>query len=281
VKIGLMIFPTATTMQPGELARQAEARGYESLWFPEHSHIPTSRRSPWGGGPGPLPEWYHAMYEQFTALAAAAEASSDIVLGTSITIVPQRDPIWLAKQVASIDHLSSGRFVFGVGYGWNREEYEDHGAPFRERRSRLRDCVLAMKAIWAEDAPAYQGEYVSFPSMWAKPAPVQRPHPPIVMGAEAGPRTAAHIAEFCDGWMPSGGPGLQQILDRGFEHIDKALVAAGRDRSELEVSIFAVKPERRVFDKLESMGVHRVLIWLPQGPRDEVLGALDLYLTLL
>jgi probable F420-dependent oxidoreductase len=221
------------------------------------------------------------MYELFSALTAAAATTERIPLGSSICIVPQRDPIWLAKQVATIDQLSGGRFQFGVGYGWNREEFEDHGGDFRDRRARLHENIMAMTAIWTQDEPSFGGANVRFPSMWSAPKPVQHPHPPIVMGAEAGPRTAAHIAELCAGWMPVGGPQLGAVLRRGFDELKRAFDDRQRALDTLEVSVFAIKPDRGVFDKVEAMGVHRCLIWLPQGPRDEVLAALDRYGALL
>ena len=276
-----MIFPTATTIAPGELGREAEERGFESLWFPEHSHIPASRLTPWGGGPGPLPDCYWSMYELFSALAAVAATTRRLTLGTSVCVVPQRDPILLAKQVTTLDHLSGGRFQFGVGYGWNREELEDHGISFADRRERTHEYLAALREIWGAQEAEFHGRYISFDPMWSQPKPLQSPHPPFVMGAEAGPRTAAYIAEHCHGWMPVGSPHLKAILKSGFEHLKAAFDARGRDLSTLEVSIFAAKASSATFDKLEALGVHRCLIWLPQGPRDDVLRALDAYGALL
>ena len=152
MKLGVSIFPTDRTIDPASLARAAEERGFESLWFPEHSHIPASRKTPWGGAAGapPLPEMYWRTHDQFVALMAAAAATTSLKVGSGITLVPQRDPIWLAKQVASVDTLSGGRLLFGIGYGWNKEELAHHGVRYTERRALLREKVLMMKELWTK-----------------------------------------------------------------------------------------------------------------------------------
>ena len=205
--IGVAIFPTDQTIDPVELARESEARGFESLWFPEHSHIPTSRETPWGGREGapPLPEFYWRTHDPFVALAACAAVTSTIKLATGICLVAQRDPIYTAKEVASLDRLSGGRFLFGVGYGWNKEEMAHHGTAYGERRAILRESVLAMKELWTHDEASFDGDHVRFSSSWAWPKPHQAGGPPVILGGDAGPRTAADIVEFCDGWMPIGG----------------------------------------------------------------------------
>lgn len=278
--IGLLIFPTDTTIDPVELGREAEARGFESLWFPEHSHIPASRDTPWGGRAGapPLPEFYWRTHDQFVALAAVAGATERIRLGTGICLVAQRDPIWLAKEVASLDRISGGRFVFGIGYGWNREELAHHGVAYSERRDRLRESVLAMKQLWTEDEAEFHGQHVDFAPSWAWPKPVQRPHPPVILGGSAGPRTAAHIAEFCDGWMPIGG---RYPLDDGLAEIRTACDAQGRDPGSIHLGVFGAKPDREALDGLAERGVQRAVLGLPQGDRDEVLATLDRYAGLL
>lgn len=278
--IGVMIFPTDTTMEPVEIGREAEARGFESLWFPEHSHIPTSRATPWGGREGapPLPEFYWRTYDQFVALAAVAATTERIRLGTGICLVAQRDPIWLAKQVASLDRISGGRFLFGIGYGWNKEELAHHGVRYGDRRDRLRESILAMRQLWTDDEAEFQGEHVSFSSSWAWPKPTQAPHPPVILGGAAGPRTAAHIAEFCDGWMPIGG---RHALDTGLAEIAKACEARGRDPQSVRLGVFGAKPEAAALESLADKGVERAVLGLPQGGRDEVLAALDRYAALL
>ncbi len=277
--LGLMIFPTDQTIDPVELGRATEELGYDSLWFPEHSHIPTSRESPWGGRAGapPLPEHYWRTHDQFVALGAVAAVTERIKLGTGITLLAQRDPIWTAKQAASVDRISNGRLIFGVGYGWNAEEMEHHGMAFATRRARLREHVLAMKQLWSEDEASFDGEHISFSSSWSWPKPVQQPNPPIVLGGGAGPKTAAHIAEFCDGWMPLGG---RHSLD-GWAEIEKACHAIDRDPATVELSVFAAPTEPEGLDALAERGVRRALFALPQGSRDEVLAAAEKWAALL
>jgi probable F420-dependent oxidoreductase len=274
MELGLMIFPTDQTIDPVELGRAAEDLGFDSLWFPEHSHIPTSRETPWGGREGApdLPDFYWRTYDQFVALGAVAATTERIKLGTGICLIAQRDPIWTAKEVASVDRLSGGRFQFGIGYGWNVEEMEDHGRPFKSRRARLRENVLAMKELWTRDEAAYQGDQVSLSPSWAWPKPTQRPHPPVIMGGAAGPKTAAHIAEFCDGWMPIGG---RYALDQGWAEVVKACEAIDRDPATVRLSVFGAQPEPEKLDGLEGKGVVEAVLGLPQGPRDEVLAHLE------
>jgi probable F420-dependent oxidoreductase len=271
--LGLAIFPTDQTIDPIELATTAEQMGFESLWFPEHSHIPTSRVTPWGGREGapPLPDFYWRTLDQFVALGAVAAVTDNIKLGTGITLVAQRDPIWTAKQVASVDRISNGRMLFGIGYGWNVEEMEHHNLPYKNRRARLREDVLAMKQLWTEDEASFAGEHVNFSSSWAWPKPTQTPHPPVIMGGAAGPKTAAHIAEFCDGWMPIGGRhGLE-----AWSEVEKACHAIDRDPATIELGVFGAKPAADALDDLEARGVKRAVFMLPQGPRDEVMAALE------
>ena len=205
--LGVLIFPTDTTLQPVELARAVEERGFESLWFPEHSHIPVSRVTPWGGRAGapPLPEHYSRSHDQFVALAAAAAVTTTLKLATGITLVAQRDPLWLAKEVASLDVISGGRVLFGIGYGWNKEEMANHGLRYTDRRAIVRENVLAMKELWTKDEAEFHGEFVDFEPSWSWPKPVQQPHPPVILGGDAGPKTMRDIVEFCDGWMPIAG----------------------------------------------------------------------------
>src|SRR5512141_1104143 len=179
MRLGVMMFPTDLGIQPIELAREAEARGFDSLWFPEHSHIPVSRRTPWGGIKGalPLPEEYWRTHDQFVALSAAAAVTTTLRLATGITLVAQRDPLWLAKEVASLDMISGGRLLFGIGYGWNHEEMASHGVDIGHRRAVVREKVLACKALWANEVAEYHGQYVDFEPSWAWPKPVQKPHP--------------------------------------------------------------------------------------------------------
>jgi probable F420-dependent oxidoreductase len=279
VKIGVMMFPTDKSIQPIDLATTVEERGFESLWFPEHSHIPTSRETPWGGREGapPLPEEYWRTYDQFVALGAAAAATSTLKLGTGICLVAQRDPIWLAKQVASVDALSGGRFLFGIGYGWNKEEMAHHGTKYTERRARLRECILAMKQLWTEDEAEFHGDYVDFSSSWAWPKPAQSPHPPVILGGAAGPKTISDIAEFCDGWMPIGG---RHDVTSKFDDIRKAAVEAGRDPDAIEFGLFGAQADVEKLDALAEAGVARAVLGLPPAPDDTVLPILDGYASI-
>jgi probable F420-dependent oxidoreductase len=274
MELGLVIFPSDQTIGAIELGSEVEDRGFESLWFPEHSHIPTSRATPWGGREGapPLPDYYWRTFDQFVGLAAVAATTTTLKIGTGITLAAQRDPIWLAKEVASLDAISNGRFLFGVGYGWNKEEVAHHGVKYSERRAILRENVLAMKELWTEDEASFSGEHVSFESSWAWPKPTQDPHPPVILGGNAGPKTAAHIAEFCDGWMPIGG---RHGLDAGWAQVRKACEAIDRDPETIEVGVFGASGDQAELAQLETQGVKRVVFFLPQGPRDEVLEKLD------
>ncbi len=276
-----MIFPTDKSMQPVPLAKAAEERGFESLWFPEHSHIPTSRETPWGGmkNAPPLPEEYWRTIDQFVALAACAAVTERIKLGTGITLVAQRDPIWLAKEVASVDHISSGRLLFGVGYGWCKEEMRNHGLDYKKRRDLLREHCLLMKEIWTHDEAAYAGDSVKFEESWAWPKPTQSPHPPIIMGGAAGPKTLSHIVEFCDGWMPIGG---MHDISGGLEALKVACKEAGRDISTIEIgAFFGAGGGADAIKSLEDQGVTRVVLGLPPKPEADVMPVLDEYAKLL
>lgn len=271
--IGVEIFPTDQTIGAIELAREVEARGFESLWFPEHSHIPTRRTTPWGGREGapPLPEFYWRTFDPFVALGACAAVTTTLKLATGICLVAQRDPIHTAKEVASVDALSNGRFLFGVGYGWNKEEMAQHGTAYGERRAILRENLLAMKALWTDDEASFTGEHVQIEPSWAWPKPTQQPHPPIIMGGDAGPKTAADIAEFCDGWMPIGG---RHALDKWTE-VRSACERIGRDPATIELGVFGARADVATLTDLASKGVRRAVLGLPQNSRDEVLAALD------
>jgi probable F420-dependent oxidoreductase len=279
--IGVMIFPTDKSIQPIPLAKAAEERGFESLWFPEHSHIPTSRETPWGGmkNAPPLPEEYWRTIDQFCALSACAAVTERIKLGTGICLVSQRDPIWLAKEVASVDHISNGRLLFGVGYGWCKEEMRNHGLDYKERRDLLRDHCLLMKEIWTKDEAAYAGGGVKFEESWAWPKPAQSPHPPIIMGGAAGPKTLSHIVEFCDGWMPIGG---MHDIAGGLEMLKVACKEADRDISTIEIgAFFGAGGGADAIKSMEDLGVSRVVLGLPPKPEGDVMPMLDEYAKLL
>lgn len=271
--IGVMIFPTDQTIQPVELGRAAEDLGFESLWFPEHSHIPVSRRSPWGGREGapPLPEHYWRTHEQFVALGAVAAVTSTLRLGTGITLVAQRDPIWTAKQVATLDHLSDGRVLFGIGYGWNKEEMAHHGIGYTDRRAILRENVLTMKALWTQEEASFSGEHMMLEPSWAWPKPIQKPHPPIILGGAAGPRTIGDVVEFCDGWMPIGN--RHDLLGK-IGPIGTAAEEAGRDPGSIEIGVFGGPADPAELERFAEAGVRRAVYPLPQADPEVVLDEL-------
>ena len=273
---GVVMFPTDYAIRPDDLARAVEQRGFESLWVPEHTHIPASRKSPWPGGPN-LPKEYWHSYDPFVALAMAAAVTTKIKLGTGICLVIERDPIVMAKEVASLDHLSKGRVLFGIGGGWNAEEMEDHGTPFKSRWKILRERILAMKELWTKEEAEFHGQYVSFDRSWAHPKPAQKPHPPILMGGD-GQTTFDRVIEFCDGWMPIAGRGVTDLPDKTRE-LQRRAKDAGR--KPIPVTGFMPKPERAVLDNLEAAGVERVVLGLPSDGAEKVLPILDGYVKLM
>jgi probable F420-dependent oxidoreductase len=277
---GVLIFPTAYSVSPPDLARAAEARGFESLFFPEHTHIPASRKSPWPGG-AELPRQYWHAHDPYVGLATAAAVTSTIKLGTGITLITEHDPIVLAKQVASLDQLSGGRVLLGVGAGWNAEEMANHGVPFDTRWRVLRERVLAMRAIWSTEEAEYHGEFVDFDPIWSHPKPVQVGGPKVLLGASsrwAYPR----IAEYCDGWFPihqdPARASAQGELDyaAGIEQTRQAWSAAARE-GEPDFSIFGMGPDRDRAEALIEMGFNRVIFGLPSEDADTVMPLLDRY----
>ena len=273
---GVVMFATEYAIAPDELARALEERGFESVWFPEHTHIPASRRSPWPGGAN-LPREYWSSYDPFVALMAAGAATKRLKLGTGICLVIERDPITLAKEVASLDHLSGGRFLFGIGGGWNAEEMEDHGTAFKTRFRRLREQILAMKEIWTKDEAEYHGQFVNFDRMWSFPKPAQRPHPPILMGGD-GPTTFDRVLEYADAWMPVVGRMGSAFSDK-MATLQRRAKEVGR--GPIPVSAFMVKPDRAVLDPLQAAGVERAIFGVPSETSDKVLPLLDAYAKLI
>ena len=273
VKLGVTMFMTDQAIGPIELAREVEARGFHSLYIPEHTHIPTSRKTPAPTGDPVLPEEYKRTLDPFVALSAAAAVTRRITIGTGICLVAQRDPIVTAKAVATLDVISSGRFVFGIGFGWNVEEMADHGVDVRRRRARVREHVLAMQALWANDRASFAGEFVRFEESWSWPKPAQKPRPPILIGGAAGPTLFAHIAEYADGWIPIGGAGIRAVLP----DLHRAMEAAGRDPAAVRVVPFGTVPDPGKLEYYESLGVTEVVLRVPSAPRDQVLPVLDAY----
>lgn len=272
MKYGVFIFPTDTSIRPDQLAKEVEARGFESLWFPEHSHIPTSRKTPWGGQKDapPLPEQYWHTHDQFVSLTYAASVTTTLRLGTGITLMAQRDPIWTAKEVASLDNLSGGRVIFGVGYGWNKEEMASHGVAYAERRALMREKILLMRALWTEPEAFFEGEQLSLEPSWAWPKPMQQPHPPIVMGAAPGPKTIRDIVEYCDGWIPLA---TRHDIAGQVEKVRAAVAESGRDPERFEVTAYSVKTHQ--VDHLSEAGVDRAVFSLPPLGPEVVIPKLD------
>lgn len=279
MRLGLVIFPTDRGIQPVELGREAEARGFDALWFPEHSHIPVSRRTPWGGREGapPLPEEYWRTHDQFIALAAVAAVTEHLRLGTGITLVAQRDPLWLAKEVASLDVISGGRVMFGVGYGWNHEEMASHGVDVTRRRALVREKILACKALWTEDEASFDGEFVRFEKSWAWPKPIQQPHPPIVIGASPTPLHFRHIVEYGDAWMPIEG---RFEIETSWLELQRMAAEAGRDPSTLQLGVFGPRPDADHLAHLRNIGASFVALGLPPLDRDAALATMDRYASL-
>ena len=277
MQFGLSYFPTDYSITPVALARAAEERGFESLWVAEHSHIPVSRRSPWPGG-GELPQKYYDVMDPFVALASAASVTSRLNLGTGICLVIQRDPIQLAKEVASLDQLSQGRFLFGIGGGWNAEEMEDHGTEFRTRFRRMREQIAAMKAIWTQERAEFHGEFVSFDPMIARPKPHRKPHPPVIVGGGF-PHAARRAIEYGDGWMPLGGRDLDvaALLPR----FRQMAAEAGRDPEAVPVTVYGVGPDPDALRRYADAGAARVVLSVPSAGEDEVLPLLDRYAAMM
>ena len=271
MRIGLAIQATDRSMSPVELAREAEERGFYSLYLPEHTHIPTSRRTPPPTGEEKLSEEYLRSLDPYIALAAAAAVTSRIRLGSGIGLVAQHDPITLAKELATLDWLSGGRLVLGIGYGWNLEEMENHGIDVKRRRARVRETMLAMQALWSQEVASFDGEFVRFEASWQWPKPVQQPRPRVLIGGGPGPRLFAHVAEYADGWMPIGGAGVEEALP----DLRRALEDRGRDPDALHVVPMGVLPQRGKLDHYASIGVTEVVLRLPSESRDVVLPRLD------
>ena len=275
MKFGVTMFLTDYSIGPAELARAVEERGLESLFFPEHTHIPTSRRTPRPGG-GELPPEYSHTLDPFVALGAAATVTESLLIGTGICLVIERDPITLAKEVASLDFISGGRVLFGIGGGWNQEEMENHSTNPAQRWRLLRERVLAMKAIWTQDEAEFHGRFVNFDPIWSWPKPAQKPHPPILVGGD-GPHTLQRVVEYGDGWMPIPGRSPKPLPNRIAE-LNRLAAEAGRGR--IPVSVFGASPRPHVVQHYAEVGVERCIFWLPSASREEVLPLLDDYAEL-
>ena len=275
MKYGVFQFSTDYAIRIDELAREVEARPFESMFVPEHTHIPVSRRSAFPGG-GDLPREYWHTLDPFVALGVAAAATTRLKLGTGICLVIERDPIVLAKEVATLDHVSRGRVLFGIGGGWNAEEMENHGTDFGNRWKILRERIAAMQAIWTMEEAEYHGKFVSFDKLWSYPKPVQKPHPPILMGG-SGPHARQRAVDLDGQWMPVVG---RDALETDIADLRARAERAGRDPATVGVTLFGARADEAKLAGWRALGVERVVFWLPAARRDAVLPLLDRYAAL-
>ena len=273
MKIGGVMFFTEYSMMPAALGVAMEERGFESLWVPEHSHIPLSRLSPYPSG-GPLMRPYYDIMDPFLVLNSAAAATRRLKIGTGVCLIAQRDPIQTAKLVSSIDQLSGGRFLFGVGNGWNQDEIENHGTVFATRHKLARERIEAMKAIWTHDDAEYHGEFVNFGPMNQWPKPVQKPYPPVIVGG-AFPYAARRAIRYGDGWIPRADKleheGVGVLIDR----FRLMATEAGRDPASLPITIFRVPDDIKQLRYCQEIGVDRVVFSIPAEKQDHILPILD------
>jgi probable F420-dependent oxidoreductase len=267
MRIGVAVFPADFAADPATVARLVEERGFESLFFPEHTHIPASRRTPYRGG-GELPPHYSHTYDPFIAAMAAAAVTEQLLIATGVCLVIERDPITTAKEVASVDRLSGGRFLFGVGAGWNLEEMENHGTDPHRRFSLMRERVEAMKAIWTEDEAAYHGKHVDFDPIWSWPKPITQPHPPILVGGN-GERVLKRVVAFGDEWMPNRPAGIPERI----RELERLAEEAGRNR--IPVTFSGAKPDPAQISEWEEAGVHRCTIYIQPTDAGETERQLD------
>ena len=276
MQIGAVMFFTEYSMGPAPLGRELERRGFESLWVPEHSHIPLSRKTPFPAG-GDLPRPYYDILDPFVALTAAAAATHTLKLGTGVCLVNQRDPIQTAKLVASIDQISAGRFLFGIGNGWNRDEMEDHGTVFATRHKLSRERVEAMQAIWTQARPEYHGEFVNFDPMMAWPKPVRQPHPPMIVGG-AFPQAARRAIRYGNGWIPRA----DRIAELGavLARFRQMATEAGRDPADLPITLFRVPEDADYLRGCRDLGVSRVVFGLPAAEHDALRPIMDRWAAL-
>lgn len=277
MRIATTIFLTDETITPVRLAHELEQRGFAGLYLPEHTHIPVSRDTPYPAG-GELPPEYGRTLDPFVALGQASAVTERLALGTGITLIAQHDPIDLAKQIATLDHLSGGRFTLGLGFGWNVEEAADHGVTWSTRRELGRDRMALMRALWADEPTSHEGEFGSVRASFAHPKPVQAPRGPVtgprtLIGGAAGPKLFTHIAEYADGWMPIGGRGLSESVPR----LTAVWEEAGRDPKDLQVVPYAVLPTPGKLAHYADLGIEEVVLQLPPAGEAEVLRTLDAY----
>lgn len=275
---GALMFFTDYAISAVDFARALEERGFESVWAPEHSHIPTSRKTPFPGG-GDLPKRYYDAMDPFVSLTAAAIATAKLKVGTGVCLVQQRDPIQTAKLVASIDQVSNGRFLFGVGGGWNQDEMENHGTEFKSRFKLMRERIEAMKEIWTKSKAEYHGDMVNFDEMMAWPKPVQKPHPPVLVGG-AFPQAARRAIRYGDGWCPIGGrPGSDPLA--ALQQFRQMAKDAGRDPQSLPMTLFNPPEDADELARWRDMGIARAVVMLLSEPSDKILPILDRWAALI
>ncbi len=277
MEYGVSMFPTDYSIDPAELAVAAEERGFESLWLPEHSHIPLSRKSPWPGG-AELPKQYYDCMDPFIALATAASMTKTIKLCTGICLIIQRDVLQLAKEVATLDQLSKGRVILGIGAGWNAEEMADHGTAFETRMSLMEERVAALKIIWTESKPEFSGKFVNFEPMMTWPKPIQKPHPQILIGGGF-PHAAKRAISYGDGWMPIGGRGWNVV--ETLPKFRQMAAEAGRNPDDLGITIFGATDDAAMLKGYRDASVNRTVFNLPSASREEILPLLDQYAVMM
>ena len=274
MKIGVSMFLTGASIDVAPLARRCEELGFESLWLPEHPAIPVQTSSPWPGSPdGVIPPEYSQIVDPFVALARASGVTTDLKLGTGICLVPERHPILLAKEIATLDHYSGGRFLFGIGTGWLREETELFGTKFTDRVGYTRESILAMKELWTKEESEYHGKHVDFSAVKSFPKPVQQPHPPVFLGGMA-KNVFRRVVSWGDGWMPNRV--TPEIVRDGRQELNRLAGEAGRDPSSLQVSVFGQPADPELIQDFETAGADRVMLRLTSGaPEAQILAELD------
>ncbi len=273
MKLAIEMFATDYAIRPDDLARACEERGFDSVWFPEHTHIPTSRRSPFPGG-GELPKEYSHTHDLFVAMMAAAGATKNIKIGSGICLAMERDPITMAKEVASVDLLSNGRVIFGIGGGWNAEEMENHGTPFKKRWKILRERVEPMKQIWTKEEAEYHGEFVNFDPIWCYPKPLQKPYPPILLGSNVD-QGLPRVVQYCDGWLPNAR--YWQKIPAMVKDLHGRAKQAGRRPESISISVLGVQGDDAMLKTCRDFGAERGIFFVPPAGRETILPLLDKY----
>ncbi len=271
MKLGICMFATDYAIRVDDLAREVEARGFESLFVPEHTHIPTSRRSPWPGGPDLPREYWHTL-DPFVALMAAAAATTNLRVGTGICLLPEHHPIVTAKEIASLDLLSNGRVEVGIGAGWNAEEMENHGTEFATRFRVMSERAKVMKTLWTEEEPEFHGEFTDFDPVWSYPKPVQKPNPPILIGGES-IHTLRRVVDYGDGWLPRARGGFDP--HEGVDRLRAVADEAERDMSTLSINVFGAPADAAALELYREAGIHRAILSVPSDGADVVLPLLD------